>query len=294
MSFFRKRELGSPYGFFSAFDFCVPGLREFIGIIAFFLLGLLLSFALSFVAGMYLPGSADYMFLISYPLMFIPPMLYASVVSRRNAGFVTGYAVDSSNFGKYRGVLVGVLVSLMTVSTAYVSELFTKPLPPVPDALQKALEQLSGGPVWISLLAVSVFAPLFEEWLCRGMVLRGLLQRMKPVWAIVLSALFFAVIHLNPWQGIPAFCMGCVFGYVYYRTGSLKLTMLMHCVNNTLSVIMANIPALKGYEHFWDILEPCAYWLNFSAAVLVIASGIVLLHGIPLPEGERSACRRID
>ena len=54
------------------------------------------------------------------------------------------------------------------------------------------------------------------------MVLRGLLgHKVKPVWAIVISAAFFAIIHLNPWQAIPAFLLGCVLllalGLMFYQ-----------------------------------------------------------------------------
>ncbi len=52
---------------------------------------------------------------------------------------------------------------------------------------------------------------------------------MNPALAIAISAIFFATIHGNLWQGISAFILGSFFGYVYYKTGSLKLTMLMHC-----------------------------------------------------------------
>lgn len=68
---------------------------------------------------------------------------------------------------------------------------------------------------------------------------------IKPVWAIFWSAVFFAFIHLNPWQAVPAFILGCLFGYVYYKTGSLKLTMLMHFTNNTFSLIFSNIDKFK-------------------------------------------------
>ena len=50
-----------------------------------------------------------------------------------------------------------------TIAAAFVVEPLTALLPDMP--------------LWATLLSVSVFAPLFEEWLCRGLVLRGLLPR---------------------------------------------------------------------------------------------------------------------
>ena len=202
--------------------------------------------------------------------------------------FDSGVAVNSAHFGQTGGWIRAIVVVLGTVSAAYMSDAITKWLPPMPYYLEDLLKGMTGGPLWVSLLSVSVMAPFFEEWLCRGEVMRGLLQRVKPVWAIVISAAFFAIIHLNPWQAIPAFILGCLFGYVYYKTGSLLLTMLMHCANNTFSVILSRLDAFKDADTWLDVLSPMEYFAGFVAAGLVIAGLVVLLRRIPLerPEGN--------
>ena len=156
----------------------------------------------------------------------------------------------------------------------------------MPEVLKNALEQLTEGPLWVSLLSVSVFAPLFEEWLCRGLVLRGLLQKMNPASAIGVSAAFFAILHMNPWQAIPAFILGLLFGYVYYKTGSLKLTMLMHCVNNTMAVVASRIPSLSDAETFMDVMSPWAYICIYIACILFLASALVTIRGIGRQQPE--------
>ena len=131
-------------------------------------------------------------------------------------------------------------------------------------------------PLWATLLSVSVFAPLFEEWLCRGLVLRGLLRKMNPFSAIAVSAVFFAILHMNPWQAIPAFCLGLLFGYTYYKTGSLKLTMLMHCTNNTMAVIFSKIPQFKEAETFMDVLSPWAYWSVYASCIVTVICALIV------------------
>ena len=103
------------------------------------------------------------------------------------------------------------------------------------------------------------------------MILRGLLyeSKIKPFWAIVISSVFFAIIHMNPWQAIPAFILGCLFGYVYYKTGSLKLTMLMHFANNTMALVAARIPALEDADNWVSILGKGRYWAFFVLALVV-------------------------
>ena len=122
------------------------------------------------------------------------------------------------------------------------------------------------------------------------MVLRGLLTRtrMKPFWAIVVSALFFALIHMNPWQAIPAFLLGCLFGYVYYKTGSLKLTMLMHFTNNTFALICGHIDSIKDMDSWRDVIDAPAYWLVLACSVLITALVVLAFRRIKLlhPQGN--------
>ena len=145
------------------------------------------------------------------------------------------------------------------------------------------------GNIIINFISVSIFAPLFEEWLCRGMVLRGLLShKVKPLWAIVLSALFFAFIHLNPWQALPAFILGCLMGYVYYKTGSLKLTMLMHFTNNSFSLLLSNIDAFKEMENWSDVMSAESYWLCMAICLLLLILIVKQLSKINAPSFEES------
>lgn len=288
MAFFKRHTGRGSYDLFSNYSHYLPGFGGMMMLFALFLIGSLLGSILVLFLGFLLSPEdvAIYGNIISYPVMFIPPLLYASAMSRRNEYFDTGYALDSNHFGRLGGFRTALVVSVATIAAAFVVEPIGLLLPDMPEWLEKTMEQLTGGPVWVSLLCVSVFAPLFEEWLCRGLVLRGLLAHMKPVAAIAVSAAFFAVLHLNPWQAIPAFLLGMLFGYVYYKTGSLKLTMLMHCVNNTFSVLMSRIPALEEADTFMDIMSPWAYACVFIAFLAFLAAALITLKAVPTPASE--------
>ena len=171
------------------------------------------------------------------------------------------------------------IVSVATIAAAYITDLVSHFMPPMPPFIEQLMKDLLDAPLWITLLSVSIFAPFFEEWLCRGMILRGLLGKMKPAAAICISAAFFAIIHFNPWQAIPAFILGLLFGFVYYRTGSLKLTMLMHCVNNTMAALMSRIPAFEDAQSFVDVLSPWTYAGLFICSAAFLWATIVVLMG---------------
>ena len=282
--FFKRHQGRGSYDLFSSYSHYLPGFKGMMMLLLLFMLGALLGnlvlagFNLIFGADM----TADYGTIISYPIMFIPPLLYASVQSRLNEYSTEAIDLDSNNFGTLGGVKLGMMCTVATIAAAFTVEPITALLPEMPEWLKNVMDKiLEDVPLWTTLLSVSIFAPLFEEWLCRGLVLRGLLKSMSPGSAIAVSAVFFAVLHMNPWQAIPAFCLGLLFGYVYYRTGSLKLTMLMHCVNNTMAVIVSKIPQFKEAETFMDILSPWAYAGIYIACILIIISSIIILQSIP-------------
>ena len=270
----------------------MPGIKGTVGLILLLLAGNLMGSAVVFLFGIFFSAEdvLTYGQLLAYPVMFIPPMVYASFMSRRNELFDTGYALDSNNFGKAGGWLMAIMVSVATLAVGFLMDPVNAALPKMPESLEKILENMvSDGPLWVSLLSVSVMAPFFEEWLCRGMILRGLLRKMHPVWAMVISSFCFALIHFNPWQGIPAFVLGMLFAYVYYKTGSLKLTMLMHCVNNTFAVIVGQIDSLKDVDFMFQIMDRWQYISLLAASLVIIVLFVdIVWKNIPMksPEGN--------
>lgn len=295
MTFINKDKGRGLYGLFSIYSYYLPGFGGMMMLLVMFLLGAMLGNGLLLILGSICPPEfiSLYGTVISYPVMFIPPMIYASMQSRKaelmNLGDAKCVPMDSNGFGTHGGLLLSLTVMSATIAMAYVTEPVGMLLPPMPQWLEEMMKKmLMDCPVWITLISVSVFAPFFEEWLCRGMILRGMLTRLRPWQAILVSAAFFAVIHMNPWQAIPAFLIGILFGYVYYKTGSLKLTMLMHCTNNTMAVIVSQIPSLQDAETFMEVLTPSAYWGTFIGCIVILAGAVIVFRTIPAPASFRT------
>ena len=280
------------YSFFEKFTYYVPSIADMFILFALLLVGALLGNLVSLPLLLIIGREAGmaYIMPISYVLMFIPPMIYASIKSRNASMTREGIQVDSAHFSPLGAALCVLFVVVGTLSLGMATDPLSNLLPEMPAWLEDTLKGLtSGDNLFLNFLTVSIFAPFFEEWLCRGMVLRGLLgNKMKPVWAIVVSALFFAVIHLNPWQALPAFLLGCLFGYVYYKTGSLKLTMLMHFTNNTFALVLSNIDSLKDADSLLEVLSAQQYWILVAACVLMLVLIVRAFRRIPLeqPKGN--------
>ena len=89
---------------------------------------------------------------------------------------------------------------------------------------------------------IGLLAPLTEEMVFRGAVLRSLLQWKQNPWVgIVISAILFALIHMNPVQMPHAFLVGLLLGWMYYRTDSIIPGVVYHWVNNTVAYVMYNL-----------------------------------------------------
>ena len=89
-------------------------------------------------------------------------------------------------------------------------------------------------------LAVAVAAPIFEELLFRGFMYKGLAEGpLKPVGAIILTSALWAVIHIQySWYPIVMiFVMGLILGWSRWKTNSIYVPILLHCLNNFVSLL---------------------------------------------------------
>ena len=137
----------------------------------------------------------------------------------------------------------------------------------------KVFESLMKEP-W-GYVAVGILAPLAEEIVFRGAILRTLLGMMskKNHWAaILISAAIFGVAHGNAAQFVNALLMGLLLGWMYYRTKSLVPGILMHWVNNTMAYILTNIaPQSDGklIDLFHGDEKTMYYAVGFSLCILI-------------------------
>ena len=144
---------------------------------------------------------------------------------------------------------------------------------PMPDVMQQIFASLVQKNLPAFLLII-VVAPVCEEWLLRGIVLKGLLRHYSPLKAIMWSALMFGMIHLNPWQLIPAFFIGLIIGWVYWRTRSLRLCIFMHATNNAAAFIFSTFlfPDTPVNASVFD--QAGGYYIYVAALLVCVLTGM--------------------
>lgn len=106
----------------------------------------------------------------------------------------------------------------------------------IPDMLEQDMDKLTAS-FW-GFLAICIIGPIAEEVMMRRIILRDLWRRTGKMWSgILLSALIFAAIHINPAQVVFAFPAGVILGWLYCISGTLVVPIIIHILNNTVSFI---------------------------------------------------------
>jgi membrane protease YdiL (CAAX protease family) len=108
----------------------------------------------------------------------------------------------------------------------------------------------------LALLALfaGLIAPVCEEVLFRGLLLRALRRRFSPVVAVTISALVFALAHpaLDPTWGtfviVPAlFALGAISGAIAVRRGDLSASIMLHIGFNFLTTFTAVVDSVRHH-----------------------------------------------
>lgn len=107
------------------------------------------------------------------------------------------------------------------------------------DASLSSFLSRADRPLWICILAIFA-APLFEEFLFRGLIFQGLRRTTGPALAILGSAALFALVH-PPISVIPVFGLGIAAAISFQKSGFLLAPVLTHAVYNAV-VIFLNKP----------------------------------------------------
>lgn len=131
-----------------------------------------------------------------------------------------------------------------------------------------------------AILISCLLAPVLEEMLFRGIILRSFLQQYTKWAAILASATIFGVAHMNLYQFIVGVVMGIFLGWLYQRGKSLVPCIALHMAyNSTLTLL-----GLYGVGGFSDSLNAEQVFM-FLTFLFLAARGMLLLRRV-LPAAD--------
>lgn len=181
-----------------------------------------------------------------------------------------GYVIIARD--KYKEVSLSVLgMSIVFVFAAmYVLNVLIEQAG-IPNTMEDTFLAMSNNS--FGVLSIALLAPILEELLFRGAI-QGYLQTtgQKPWMAIFISSLIFGVVHMNPAQIPFAFLLGIMFGWLYYRTGSLLPGIVGHVLNNSIATISMILYGDSTIEEQVQDTVAMWIWALISSVVLVVAT----------------------
>ena len=143
-------------------------------------------------------------------------------------------------FSKNRPFLSSLAIIFIGISFCLACSYINSILFPPPDAAGSE-ESFKQAYQWILLFISGAIVPAFaEELLFRGMVLSAI-KPYSESGAILISALFFGLMHQTPYQFFYATAMGIIIGIVYVKTETIWSCVLLHFTNNIFSVLQTLI-----------------------------------------------------
>ncbi|MBO4688435.1 MAG: CPBP family intramembrane metalloprotease [Clostridiales bacterium] len=143
------------------------------------------------------------------------------------------------------------------------------------SAISKALEEYdammdlqtaSQADLYMYVFALCILIPILEEIIFRGCVMEGMLELGHPYVAIVLSALYFGLMHGQIIQICYAFLSGIVLGIIYYSTKNIVMTILAHSVFNFFGY---------GMYVFFEVSERADTVLMFLEFLCIPIFGVI-------------------
>ncbi len=140
--------------------------------------------------------------------------------------------------------------------------------------------------LWM-LLSNAIVPALVEEFALRGVLLQSL-RKYGDAFAVLASAILFAIMHGNMTQAPFAFILGAVLAILVIMTGSLWTSMLVHLINNTYSVFMNTL-----LDQGNDLLTSMVMVSLNTLALIYGAIALVYLFGLHRgKEGTRNCSRQ--
>lgn len=159
---------------------------------------------------------------------------------------------------------------------------------PLGDSFTGVQETLSApdmGSAVVLFVQLTVLAPLFEEFWCRGLIIESL-RPYGNGFAIFVSALLFGIIHANFAQFFYATALGIFLGYIYVSTRSLVTTTIMHAMFNSISgmlILISSAPSVNEYLYASvsgeaAVVTPAVvlYMVWMGLTILLLAVGIIM------------------
>ncbi len=259
------------------------GIGMLVYMVCTLILGVVYQLILTFAAPRML-GNASLLMLFSDIITYgIAPLLLWLILRPLPTAVPRERGLTQKRMGKLILESIGLMYSTSILTSLLVSIITLLIGHDMGNLLDTAIEDMPLGTMFIFMVIV---APICEELIFRRMVFRRLLP-MGENFAIIMSALLFALFHSNLFQLFYAFALGVLFGCVVVKTGRIRYTIALHMMLNLLGSVL--IIALEPFELATIIYSILIYILMAVGLVIFFFDCKGLFRNRPSLPGCRKA-----
>ena len=168
------------------------------------------------------------------------------------------------------------LIDILAANSNFVNSIKSA-LDSLNDLVEKTYGNLlSANNAYEAILVVAVVAvvpAICEETMFRGFIQKSFELKIKPVWAALITAVFFGIYHFNPYGMIPLIILGFYFGFAAYMSNSILVPMGLHFMNNFIAIM---VYFLAGNEDLINSTPTGDIDLN-SAILMIILLTLIMI-----------------
>ena len=89
----------------------------------------------------------------------------------------------------------------------------------------------------ITLLSTGILGPIIEELMFRGIIYNELKSKYSNMKSILITTIFFAIIHINIIQILYALIIGFILIFVYEKYNNIKAPIILHMASNITTTL---------------------------------------------------------
>jgi len=189
-------------------------------------------------------------FFFGQGIILVPPLYYLTI--------------------KKKPILQSLRINIVSIQTIQYSFIFSLGILIIFDVLDKIIHQFIPTPEYIIdlgqimqpdstlgylflFLAVVIVAPIGEEIVFRGFLQKFLEDYWKDITrAVLVTSLFFAMIHFNPFWTIQIYLLGVVLGFLAWKTKSVIPSIMLHSINNGTAYILSIFDETSLNIYLWN------------------------------------------
>jgi len=199
---------------------------------------------------------------------------------------------------KQRPILESLRIKMVSLDTIQYSLIFSIGVLIIIDTIDRIIHQIIPTPDYIIdlsgimqpdsllgyvflFLAVVIVAPIGEEVVFRGFLQKFLEEHWKDITrAVLVTSLFFAMIHFNPFWTIQIYILGVLLGFLSWKTKSVIPSIMLHSINNGSAYILSVFEDINLNFYLWNNhVSPIFIFI----AIYLIFKG---LEGLNIVEGR--------